>query len=104
MAGVIITGLATELIFGDAADGGGTRFIEAARLGLGHWKTGTMAVGEKRIRLLGLHLVLVVHVRENPDRRLGKLLAANSEEADDEQRDERVGEKKVTHFELKFEI
>jgi hypothetical protein len=63
-----------------------------------------MAIREKLIRFLGLHLVLVIHVWKNPNRRLGKLLAADSEDTDDGQRNERVGEEKVTHVNLEFEI
>jgi hypothetical protein len=50
-----------------------------------------MAIGEKCGGLLGLQFVLLIHVGENSDWRLGELLAADAEDADNEECDDRVG-------------
>lgn len=104
MSGVEIAGLATELILGNSTDRLRAFLIETARLGMTDGKTAAMTVRKERILLLGADLVLLVHIRENPDRRLGEFLAASSKETHDEQRDQRINEKKVTHLNLRFKI
>jgi hypothetical protein len=72
--------------------------IQATGLSLSDGNPGTKTIREKVAGLLRLQFILRVHVRKNPNWRLGKLLAADSEDSDDEQRNQRVGEKKVTHL------
>jgi hypothetical protein len=101
-------GATAELGFRNAAKRGLAVFIETARLGLGDRLARTDAIRKERLVLLSLEFVLFLHVRENPKRRLRELLAAESEDSDHKNRDDRVGEEEVAHqekvFSLKFSV
>jgi hypothetical protein len=61
--------------------------------GAGDGQARGVAVGEERAGLLVLHLVLVIHVRENLERRLREVMAAPLRRRDDaNHRDEQAEE------------
>jgi hypothetical protein len=90
MACVIVTGLATEFIFGDASDERRAFLIESARLCFRDGKTCAVAIREERAGRLGFLFILIVHIREDLDGRLREMLATETTDPDDENGDQSV--------------
>ena len=90
MAGVIITRLATEFVFRDAAYDGSAVLVETPRLRFSDRKSRTLAIREERAGRLSLLFVLVIHIRENLNGRLRESLATETTDPDDENGDESV--------------
>ena len=86
--------LCLKRLFPDLAE---AVLIEAARQGLRHGLAATLAIGEKRVGFLCPQHVLLSHIPKYPERRFGELVAAEPEDSNNQHRDDRIYQEKITH-------